>query len=115
MTVRERVVGELEHYERNVKASQGLIARGPVVIRDLLAHSNYAWAAQNCKITADAFVDLGLLYWRKGQDPRREFQGAEGSYLKLLELVRKHINMPLSKNRWAPMLQAATLFLNQSR
>lgn len=101
-------MGDSGHYERNVKAAQTVIARGPAVITELLAHSNYAWAAQNCKILAEAFVDLGLLYWRQGTDPRREFEAAEGAYLKLVDIVRKH---RLPKGDFDVHLVYAAMFL----
>ena len=59
-------MGGLEQYESRVAEAEALIARGPDVITDLLAHSNYEWAAQNCRVTAEAYVDLGLLHWRRG-------------------------------------------------
>lgn len=83
-------VGALDQYERSVAAAEALIARGPDVITELLAHSNYEWAAQNCRVTAEAYVDLGLLHWRQGIDPREDFECAARAYQKLTEVVKQH-------------------------
>lgn len=83
-------MGAGEQYECRVAAAEALVARGPAVITELLALSNYEWAAQNCRVTAEAYVDLGLLHWRQGIDPREDFECAARAYLKLTELVRQH-------------------------
>lgn len=79
-----------EQYRQNVEASQAFVDRAPAVITDLLNHSNYVWAAQNCKQAADAYIDLGLLHWRRGIDPRADFEGAFRACSGLDELVRQH-------------------------
>lgn len=99
----------LDHqYMRNVDASQAFVDRTPAVVKDLLNHSNYAWAAQNCKQAADAYVDLGLLHWRRGIDPRADFEGAFRACSGLDELVQKH---QLSKSGFDLSLVYAALFL----
>jgi hypothetical protein len=83
-------VGGLQHYESRVAEAEALIARGPGVISELLANSNFEWAAQNCRVTAEAYVDLGLLHWRRGVDPREDFACAARAYQKLVEIVQQH-------------------------
>jgi hypothetical protein len=103
-------VGARDQYECSVAAAEALIARGPDVIKDLLAHSNYEWAAQNCKITAEAYVDLGLLHWRRGIDPREDFECAGRAYLKLTEIVRQH-KLPKSSLE-LPLIYAAVFLVD---
>jgi hypothetical protein len=100
-----------EQYECRVAETEALVARGPDVITDLLAHSNYEWAAQNCRITAEAYVDLGLLHWRRGIDPREDFECAERAYLKLTEIVRQH-RLPASGFE-TPLIYAAMFLIDR--
>ena len=79
-----------EQYTRNVEASQAIVDRTPVVVTELLNHSNFAWAAQNCRMATEAYVDLGLLHWRRGIDPRPDFEGAIEAASKLSAIVRKY-------------------------
>lgn len=104
-------MGALEQYECRVAEAEAMIARGPDVIKELLAHSNYEWAAQNCKITAEAYVDLGLLHWRRGVDPREDFECAARAYLKLTEIVRQH-KLPASGFE-APLIYAAMFLVDR--
>ena len=105
-------MGGLEQYESRVAEAEALIARGPDVITDLLAHSNYGWAAQNCRVTAEAYVDLGLLHWRRGIDPREDFECAARAYQKLTEVVRQH---KLPKRSFETLLIHAAMFLVDRR
>ena len=104
-------MGALEQYECRVAEAEALVARGPDVIMELLAHSNYVWAAQNCRITAEAYVDLGLLHWRRGIDPREDFECAGRAYLKLIEVVRQH-KLPASGFE-TPLIYAAMFLLDR--
>lgn len=97
-----------EQYTRNVEASQAFVDRTPAVVTDLLNHTNYPWAAQNCKQAADAYIDLGLLHWRRGIDPRGDFEGAFRACSGLDEIVCKH---RLSKSVFDLSLVYAALFL----
>ena len=81
-------MGGLEQYESRVAQAEALTARGPDVITELLANSNFEWAAQNGRVTAEAYVDLGLLHWRRGVDPREDFECAARAYQKLNEIVQ---------------------------
>lgn len=101
-------MGAPEQYTRNVEASQAMVARTPAVVKDLLNHSNYVWAAQNCKQAADAHIDLGLLHWRRGIDPRADFDGAFRACSALDELVRKH-DLPKSDFDLSPVYAAMFL------
>lgn len=95
-------------YTRNVEASQAFVDRTSAVVTDLLNHSNYVWAAQNCKQAADAYIDLGLLHWRRGIDPRSDFEGAFRACSGLDEIVWKH---RLSKSVFDLSPVYAALFL----
>jgi hypothetical protein len=104
-------VGGLEQYESRVAEAEALIARGPDVITELLAHSNYEWAAHNCRVTAEAYVDLGLLHWRRGVDPREDFECAARAYQKLTEIVRQH-KLPKSSFE-LPLIYAAMFLIDR--
>ena len=95
-------------YARNVEAAQAFVDRTPAVIKDLLKHTNYVWAAQNLKQAADAHIELGLLHWRRGIDPRKDFEGAFRACSALDELVKKHL---LPKDDLDLSLVYAALFL----
>lgn len=97
-----------DQYARNVEASQAFVDRTPGVITDLLNHTNYAWAAQNCKQAAEAYIDLGLLHWRHGGDPRPDFEGAFRACSGLEEMVHTYI---LSRNDFDLSLVYAAMFL----
>jgi hypothetical protein len=97
-----------DQYTRNVEASQAFVDRTPAVITDLLNHSNYAWAAQNCKQAAEAHIDLGLLHWRRGIDPRHDFEDAFRACSGLDEMVHKYI---LSRNDFDLSPVYAAMFL----
>ncbi len=79
-----------DQYTRNEEAAKAMVARAPKVVTELLQHDNYAWAAHNCRLAAEAYFDLGLLHWRGGGDPRNDFRGAIMHYDNLTGLVRKH-------------------------
>lgn len=79
-----------EHYTRLFEASQAVIARTPEVVKDLLNRDNYLWAAHNCKAAAEAHIDLGLLRWRQGIDPRHNFGGAMEAFVNLHGLVQRY-------------------------
>jgi hypothetical protein len=105
----ENNVGALDHqYTHNVETSQAMAARTPEVVKDLLNHSNFAWAAQNCRMASEAYVDLGLLHWRRGIDPRPDFEGAIDAYVKLVGIVRKY---RLPKSDFDLSLTHAAMFL----
>lgn len=99
----------LDHqYTARVEASQAFVDRTPAVVKDLVKHNNYVWAAQNLKQAADAYIDLGLLHWRRGIDPRADFEGAFRACSGLDELVKKHM---LPKSDFDLSLVYAALFL----
>ena len=105
-------MGGLQHYESRVAEAEALTARGPGVISELLANSNFEWAAQNCRVTAEAYVDLGLLHWRRGVDPREDFACAARAYQKLVEIVQQH---KLLKSSFEIPLVYAAMFLVDRR
>lgn len=105
----ERNVDALDQqYTRSVDAAQAFVARTPAVVKDLLNHTNYTWAAHNLKQAADAHIDLGLLHWRRGIDPRADFEGAFRACSALDDLVKKHL---LPKSGYDLSLVYAALFL----
>ncbi len=106
--VRGENVGTPDQYTRNVEAAQALVDRAPAVVADMLNHSNFAWAAQNCRVAADAYVDLGLLHWRRGIDPRADFQGAFNACDRLGDIVQKH-RLPKSDFDLTPVYAAMFL------
>lgn len=79
-----------DQYARNEEAALAMVARTPKVVAELLQLSNFEWAAHNCRLAAEAYFDLGLLHWRRGEDPRQDFRGAIMHHDNLTELVRKH-------------------------
>lgn len=97
-----------QQYAQSVDAAQAFVARTPAVVKDLLKHSNPEWAAQNLKQAADAHIDLGLLHWRRGIDPRADFEGAFRACSALDEVVRRHL---LPKSSFDLSLVYAALFL----
>lgn len=101
-------MGALDQYARNVEVSQAMVARTPAVVTELLNHSNFTWAAQNCKMLAEAYVDLGLLHWRQGIDPRGDFRGAFEGYGKLAAIVRKY-KLPKTDFDMSPVYAAMFL------
>lgn len=98
----------LDQYTHNVAASQSVIARTPAVVTELLNHSKFDWAAQNCRMATEAYVDLGLLQWRRGIDPRPAFEGAIEAQSKLSAIVRKY---RLPKGDFDLSLTYAAMFL----
>lgn len=79
-----------DQYTRLMQASQAIIARTPEVVSDLMNRENYVWAAHNCKAAAEAHIDLALLRWRQGQDPRHNFGGAIEAFVNLNGIVQSH-------------------------
>jgi hypothetical protein len=86
----ERNVDTSDQYTRLFQASQDVIARTPEVVSDLVSRDNYLWAAHNCKAAAEAHINLGLLRWRQGIDPRHNFGGAMEAFVNLNEIVQNH-------------------------
>jgi hypothetical protein len=101
-------VDETDQYTRLFQASQAIIARTPEVVSDLLARDNYLWAAHNCKAAAEAHLDLGLLRWRQGIDPRHNFGGALEAFVNLNGIVQAH---GLSKEQFDMSPVYAAMFL----
>jgi hypothetical protein len=79
-----------DQYARNEDAALAMVARTPKIVAELLQLSNFEWAAHNCRLAAEAYFDLGLLHWRRGEDPRHDFRGAIMHHGNLTELVKKH-------------------------
>ncbi len=79
-----------DQYIRNEEESQQTIEVCRSVIPDLTAKGNFAWAARNLRRWSEAHVDLGLLHWRHGSDPRTHFQMAIGVFQDLRAMVEQH-------------------------
>ena len=88
------MVNAADQYIRNEQASQAIVARTTRVVTELMEASNFTWAAQNCRVAAEAHIDLGLLHWRRGIDPRANFRGAIEPH--------QHLNAIVSKFRLSP-------------
>lgn len=59
-------------------------------IPKLLTEGNYAWAGTNFNMMAVTHVELGLLHWRAGRDPRVDFEQAIDAFDKLEALAHEH-------------------------
>jgi hypothetical protein len=64
-------------------------------IPNLLDAGNFGWAGTNFNMMAGTHVELGLLHWRGGVDPRGDFERAVDAFDNLRALVREH-NLPPS-------------------
>ncbi|MCX7358416.1 MAG: hypothetical protein NT015_09790 [Alphaproteobacteria bacterium] len=73
-------------------------------IPSLLDAANYEWAAKNYAMMADAHVELGVLRWRGGLDPRPDFERATSAFDALGELVSDH-GLPKANHEF-PILYA---------
>jgi hypothetical protein len=59
-------------------------------IPDLSSAGNYVWVGTNLMMMADTHVELGLLHWRAGLDPRPDFERAMHVYDELSTLANEH-------------------------
>jgi hypothetical protein len=80
----------IEQYTVNEQVGLERVAGSRKVIPELLGAGNLVWAGKNYAMIADAQVDLGLLHWRRGLDPRSDFAAAIDAHESLLRLVREH-------------------------
>lgn len=79
-----------EQYSINERVRLEGIEGSRRVIPELIGVGNYAWAAKNYSLIADGCTELGLLHWRRGLDPRPDFETAIDAYQSLIALARKH-------------------------
>lgn len=84
--------GTVEHlmtdqYSRTEADAVAWIISSHDAIPVLIEAGNFAWAANNYRIIAEKQTELGLLHWRRGLDPRTDFEGAIKAYSNLSEMA----------------------------
>jgi len=77
-----------DQYAINERDALGSISCSQDVIPDLIKEGNFAWAAYNYEMVATSQTELGLLHWRRGLDPRPDFERAIDAYDNLCVMAR---------------------------
>lgn len=73
---------------------------------------DYARAVYNVKNQAEAYVEIGVLRWRQGIDPRPDFASAISAYGEAVALAQKH-EVPRSEFGLCPLTYVAFSLMGQ--
>jgi hypothetical protein len=79
-----------DQYAHNEQTARDGIALSTRLVPKLLGEGNFVWAAKNHAMIAEGHTDLGMLHWRRGHDPRPDFESAILAFENLRYLVQEH-------------------------
>lgn len=79
-----------DQYNRNEKNRLDDIGLIEGAIPNNLNREDFPLAVYNYGRVADRYVDLGLLHWRHGLDPRPDFENSIEAYEKMIALARDY-------------------------
>jgi len=80
----------MTRYEQLTGNCEERIETLPNINQQLLAQGNIAKVAQNMRSIVEHQINLGLLHWRHGLDPRPDFQAAQKTYQNITDILAEH-------------------------